>query len=265
MSGAMIGKGDFRHFMVKEIYEQPSVIGETLNTMLNPATRTITLPPLPFEFVSKMRKTFVLFFLVQPWSLVEHARLLTPLMVFAFAAVLYGLDGVAWRLENPLGFDDEDLPLGSDIVTVIMEALEMHGRLGGELDAAALDSLHQGTAERLRECMRRHHEGVSMTDLRHLHWGKGGQAAMVRATKIGTQLRLVAKVGTSGGQPTSAGEARVSVSGSVRSDAAGATRVQRGGCPGDSSATQDSDEVVTAVKTTRRSKTRRLVPDPSLK
>ncbi|HAT35554.1 MAG TPA: glutamine--fructose-6-phosphate transaminase (isomerizing) [Rhodospirillaceae bacterium] len=50
MSGAMIGKGDFRHFMLKEIYEQPTVIGETLNTMLNPATRTITLPPMPFEF-----------------------------------------------------------------------------------------------------------------------------------------------------------------------------------------------------------------------
>lgn len=50
MSGAMIGKGDFRHFMLKEIYEQPTVIGETLNTMLNPATRSITLPPLPIDF-----------------------------------------------------------------------------------------------------------------------------------------------------------------------------------------------------------------------
>ena len=55
-SGAMTGKGDFRHFMLKEIYEQPSVIGETLNTMLNPATQTITLPPMPFDFddVSKV-------------------------------------------------------------------------------------------------------------------------------------------------------------------------------------------------------------------
>ena len=56
MSGAMTGKGDFRHFMLKEIYEQPSVIGETLNPMLNPATQTITLPPMPFDFddVSKV-------------------------------------------------------------------------------------------------------------------------------------------------------------------------------------------------------------------
>ena len=40
----MIGKGEHRHFMHKEIYEQPQVIGDTLNTMFNPASRTFTLP-----------------------------------------------------------------------------------------------------------------------------------------------------------------------------------------------------------------------------
>jgi glucosamine--fructose-6-phosphate aminotransferase (isomerizing) len=48
-SGAMIGKGEHRHFMLKEIFEQPEVVGGTLNTMLNPADRTITLPALPFD------------------------------------------------------------------------------------------------------------------------------------------------------------------------------------------------------------------------
>ncbi|OAN51333.1 glutamine--fructose-6-phosphate aminotransferase [Paramagnetospirillum marisnigri] len=48
-SGALIGKGQHRHFMLKEIFEQPEVIGGTLNTMLNPAERTITLPSLPFD------------------------------------------------------------------------------------------------------------------------------------------------------------------------------------------------------------------------
>lgn len=44
-SGNTTGKGEYRHFMLKEIYEQPSVIGDTLNSFINPATRTITLPP----------------------------------------------------------------------------------------------------------------------------------------------------------------------------------------------------------------------------
>lgn len=43
-SGAIIGKGKYRHFMLKEIYEQPSVIADTLNTYINPATGVITLP-----------------------------------------------------------------------------------------------------------------------------------------------------------------------------------------------------------------------------
>ena len=44
-SGATTGKGNFRHFMLKEIYEQPAVIGDTLNSFVNPATGEISIPP----------------------------------------------------------------------------------------------------------------------------------------------------------------------------------------------------------------------------
>ncbi len=43
-SGATAGKGEYPHFMLKEIYEQPAVIGDTLNSFINPATGEITLP-----------------------------------------------------------------------------------------------------------------------------------------------------------------------------------------------------------------------------
>ena len=43
-SGATTGKGEYPHFMLKEIYEQPAVIGDTLNSFINPATGEITLP-----------------------------------------------------------------------------------------------------------------------------------------------------------------------------------------------------------------------------
>jgi glucosamine--fructose-6-phosphate aminotransferase (isomerizing) len=43
-SGASMGKGDYPHFMLKEIYEQPSVIGDTLNSFINPATGDVSLP-----------------------------------------------------------------------------------------------------------------------------------------------------------------------------------------------------------------------------
>lgn len=49
LSGAAIGKGNYEHFMLKEIYEQPSVIGETLNSFYNPVASEIQLPNLPFK------------------------------------------------------------------------------------------------------------------------------------------------------------------------------------------------------------------------
>jgi len=57
VSGALIGKGNYRHFMEKEIFEQPSVIGDTLHSMLNPARGTITLPPLSVDLAAVPRIT----------------------------------------------------------------------------------------------------------------------------------------------------------------------------------------------------------------
>ncbi|MCB9982821.1 MAG: glutamine--fructose-6-phosphate transaminase (isomerizing) [Rhodospirillales bacterium] len=51
-SGATTGKGNFRHFMLKEIYEQPSVIGDTLNSFVNPATGEISIPSDILEALS---------------------------------------------------------------------------------------------------------------------------------------------------------------------------------------------------------------------
>ncbi|MCC3305928.1 glutamine--fructose-6-phosphate transaminase (isomerizing) [Sneathiella sp. HT1-7] len=59
LSGAMIGKGNHRHFMMKEIAEQPAVMGETLNSFFNPKSRTITLPDLPFDWNDLPKVTIV--------------------------------------------------------------------------------------------------------------------------------------------------------------------------------------------------------------
>ncbi|HLW26633.1 MAG TPA: glutamine--fructose-6-phosphate transaminase (isomerizing) [Kiloniellales bacterium] len=57
LSGAAIGKGNFRHFMQKEIHEQPSVIGDTLHTYVNLQTREVTLPELPVDLATLPRLT----------------------------------------------------------------------------------------------------------------------------------------------------------------------------------------------------------------
>ncbi len=59
LSGAMIGKGNYPHYMLKEIYEQPTVIGNTLNSLLEPMSRTLSLPPLPFSLADLPKVTIV--------------------------------------------------------------------------------------------------------------------------------------------------------------------------------------------------------------
>jgi glutamine---fructose-6-phosphate transaminase (isomerizing) len=59
VSGGLVGKGNHRHFMLKEIYEQPAVIGETLNTYFNPANRTIQIPKAPFDLASVPKVTII--------------------------------------------------------------------------------------------------------------------------------------------------------------------------------------------------------------
>ncbi|MEO6610473.1 MAG: glutamine--fructose-6-phosphate transaminase (isomerizing), partial [Aestuariivirga sp.] len=50
-SSMMVDKGNHRHFMAKEIEEQPEVVGHTLAEYIDFATRTVRVPEnLPFDF-----------------------------------------------------------------------------------------------------------------------------------------------------------------------------------------------------------------------
>jgi glucosamine--fructose-6-phosphate aminotransferase (isomerizing) len=58
-SGVMIGKGNHRHYMEKEIYEQPTVVAQTLGQYLRPLEATVELPALPFDLAAIKRVTLV--------------------------------------------------------------------------------------------------------------------------------------------------------------------------------------------------------------
>lgn len=59
VSASLVDKGSHRHFMAKEIFEQPEVVGHTLNTIINPVNQAVALPALPFDFASLDRKSVV--------------------------------------------------------------------------------------------------------------------------------------------------------------------------------------------------------------
>jgi len=58
-SGAQIEKGNYDHFMLKEIYEQPTVVAQTLGTFIDPIAGKIMMPDLPFDLAAIPKITII--------------------------------------------------------------------------------------------------------------------------------------------------------------------------------------------------------------
>ncbi|MFM5922860.1 MAG: glutamine--fructose-6-phosphate transaminase (isomerizing) [Novosphingobium sp.] len=58
-SAAEIEKGNFRHFMQKEIFEQPTVVAQTLRSYIRQVDQTVALPQFDFDLSSINRVTIV--------------------------------------------------------------------------------------------------------------------------------------------------------------------------------------------------------------
>jgi glucosamine--fructose-6-phosphate aminotransferase (isomerizing) len=56
-SDAAVGKGDYRHFMQKELHEHPAAIGDTLRHMINPESGAVVLPEMSFDLAAVSRVT----------------------------------------------------------------------------------------------------------------------------------------------------------------------------------------------------------------
>ncbi len=58
-TAAAIEKGNYRHFMQKEIFEQPVVVAQTLRSYLRRVEQTVALPQIDFDLASINRVTIV--------------------------------------------------------------------------------------------------------------------------------------------------------------------------------------------------------------
>ena len=58
-SAAAVEKGNYRHFMQKEIFEQPTVVAQTLSSYLRQADNSVALPQFDFDISSIKRVTIV--------------------------------------------------------------------------------------------------------------------------------------------------------------------------------------------------------------
>ncbi|MBC7158559.1 MAG: glutamine--fructose-6-phosphate transaminase (isomerizing) [Porphyrobacter sp.] len=58
-SAAAIEKGNYRHFMQKEIFEQPTAVAQTLGSYLRPVEQAVALPRIDFDIAGIARITIV--------------------------------------------------------------------------------------------------------------------------------------------------------------------------------------------------------------
>ncbi len=58
-SGALIDKGNHRHFMQKEIYEQPVVVAQTLQSYIRPLEMQVAMPQMDFDLSEVERVVIV--------------------------------------------------------------------------------------------------------------------------------------------------------------------------------------------------------------
>ena len=59
VTGGLIDKGGYRHFMQKEIFEQPTVVAQTLGSYLRPLEELIALPTIPFDLAAIRRVSII--------------------------------------------------------------------------------------------------------------------------------------------------------------------------------------------------------------
>ena len=71
----------------------------------------IVRTPMPFSYMLHLRRTLILFLFTLPFALVDVFGWLSVPVVFLIAHTLLGVEEIGVEIEDPFGFEDNDLPL----------------------------------------------------------------------------------------------------------------------------------------------------------
>ena len=97
VSAAAIEKGNYRHFMQKEIFEQPTVVAQTLRSYLRGVERQVALPQMDFDLSDIKRITIV------ACGTSYYAGMVAKYWFESFARVPVDLDVASeFRYRNPV-------------------------------------------------------------------------------------------------------------------------------------------------------------------
>lgn len=78
----------------------------------------IVRTPIPFAYAQHIKLFVTLFCFTVPFAIVDAMKGWTPVAAAIFAFALFGIDEIGVEIEDPFGYDDNDLPIDRIATTV---------------------------------------------------------------------------------------------------------------------------------------------------
>jgi putative membrane protein len=98
-------------------------------SLVQAACERIKTTPLPFPYTLLLHRTIYLFCILLPFAMAEPLGWLTPVFTAIVSYTFFGLDEIGDDLEDPFGFDENDLPCNAIVRTLEREILAALGEI----------------------------------------------------------------------------------------------------------------------------------------
>lgn len=88
---------------------------ELINSMVDNlgACERILKTPIPFAYTIHLKQLLLIYCLLLPFQLVENLGWATGAITAVISFTLFGIEAIGLEIENPFGFDENDLPLSA--------------------------------------------------------------------------------------------------------------------------------------------------------
>lgn len=97
-------------------------------SLVQASCERIKSTPLPFPYTLLLHRTIYLFCILLPFAMAEPLGWLAPIFTAIVSYTFFGLDEIGDDLEDPFGFDENDLPCNAIVRTIEREVLVALGQ-----------------------------------------------------------------------------------------------------------------------------------------
>lgn len=121
---------------LQKVHQQGKISSQLfsqMNDLINKLTlgmgscERILTTPLPRPYAIHLKHLLLIYFALLPFKLVGMFHLMTPIAVALLAFALLGIEEVGREIENPFGYDDDDLPLDAQAAELMGDVKDIIG------------------------------------------------------------------------------------------------------------------------------------------